>query len=55
MHGRRTVARLGLLHQGNHSSLPALTMAPDQARTLAMHLLAVADKAQGTDKSGSAN
>lgn len=46
---------LGFLHQGNHSSLPALTMSPDQARTLAMHLLAVADKAQGTDKSGSAN
>lgn len=46
---------LGFLHQGNHSSLPALTMAPDQARTLAMHLLAAADKAQGTGRSGSSN
>lgn len=42
---------LGYLHQGSQHSAPALTLSPDQARTLAQALLAAADKATTTDRS----
>lgn len=41
---------LGFLHAGTHHTAPVLTLAPDQARTLAMALLAAADKARTSGK-----
>ena len=39
---------LSYLHAGTAHTAPVLTMSPDQARTLAMQLIAAADKAQAT-------
>lgn len=41
---------LGYLHAGTQHTAPVLTLSPDQARTLAMTLLATADKAQATGR-----
>lgn len=38
---------LQYLRSGSNHSAPTLTMSPDQARSLAMQLLAAADKAPG--------
>lgn len=46
---------LGYRHQGGNHTAPSLTLSPDQARTLAQGLLAAADKAQATGRTGPAH